>query len=359
MDKLVMSKDRVVARFNPANHLLWKDDALCPLYLRRTENLDGWLASRAIDSHRPNSRLLKKALHLTERDDVSTVLSVHAVTVTDTYWVKDADSDLRWEDVHFKKDSFSTLALKGDYNSFVSAQASRKSHTQELTNIGSFEKCWRLRDGVWWLYKQADALELFSEYFICLLGKRLGFHMAEYIPCNGYIRPKIRAIRTKDFTGGAGVNFEPLDAIMGENIEDYVRTYNTLKQFGQEIASDYVSIVYMDALCANPDRHSFNLGVLRDVDTGKVLRLAPNFDNNMALIARGYLGRRGYGSDPLISDFNALLASGVYWKGYSDCHTLPAITEELLEQAIRATGCKVRTKEIVECLLARYRCISY
>lgn len=359
MDKLVMSKDRVVARFDSMNHLIWKDDVLCPFYLKRTENLNGWLASRAIDSHRPNSRLLKKALRLAERDDVSTVLSVHAVTVTDTYWIKDVDSDLTWDDVRFKKDYFSTLALKGDYNSFASAGESQRSHTQELTNIGSFEKCWRLKDGVWWLYKQADALELFSEYFICLLGKRLGFDMAEYIPCNDYIRPKIRVIRTRDFTDGASVNFEPLDAIMGEDVEDYLRTYNALKQFGQNIASDYVSIIFMDALCANPDRHSFNLGVLRDVDTGKVLRLAPNFDNNMALIARGYPARRSYGSDLLISDFNALLASGAYWKGYSETHALPAITEDTLQETIYATGLKVRTKEIVEYIMARYRYIRY
>ncbi len=359
MDKLVMSKDRVVARFDSMNHLVWKNDALCPFYLKRTENLNGWLASRAIDSHRPNSRLLKKALRLTERDDVSTVLSVHAVTITDTYWIKNADSDLTWDDVRFKKDCFSTLALKGDYNSFASAGASQKSHTQELTNIGSFEKCWRLKDGIWWLYKQADALELFSEYFICLLGKRLSFAMAEYIPCSDYVRPKIRAIRTRDFTDGVSVNFEPLDAIMGENVEDYLHTYNTLKQFGKDIASDYVSIVFMDALCANPDRHSFNLGVMRDVNTGKVLRLAPNFDNNMALIARGYPGKRSYGSDLLISDFNALLASGAYWKGYSENHTLPTITEELLKEIIQTTSLKVRTSEIVEYIMARYRHIRY
>lgn len=355
MDKLVMSKDRVVARFDSMNHLVWKDEALCPFYLKRTGNLDGWLASRAIDSHRPNSRLLKKALRLAERDDASTVLSVHAATVTDTYWVKDTDSDLTWDDVRFQKDYFSTLALKGDYNSFTSANKSGKTHTQELTNIGSFEKCWRLKDGVWWLYKQADAQELFSEYFICLLGKRLDFNMAEYLPCSDYVRPRTRAIRTRDFTDGASVNFEPLDAIMGENVEDYIHTYDVLKQFGQDVASDYVSIVFMDALCANPDRHSFNLGVLRDVDTGKVLRLAPNFDNNMALISRSYPARRSYGSDLLISDFNALLASGVYWKGCSDRRALPAINEELLGETIRVTGLKVRTKDIVGYILMRYQ----
>lgn len=359
MGRLVMSRDKVVAKADSKNRFVWKDEALCPLYFMRTENLDGWLAGRAIDSHRPNSRLLKKALRLAERDDISTVLSVHAVTVTDTYWVKDADSGLTWEDVRFKKDYFSTLALKGDYNSFASAGTSRNAHTQELTNIGSFEKCWRLKDGVWWLYKQADAQELFSEYFISLLGKRLGFDMAEYIPCNDYIRPKTRAIRTRDFTDGAKVNFEPLDAIMGEDVEDYVRTYNVLKQFGQDIASDYVSIVFMDAVCANPDRHSFNLGILRDVDTGKVLRLAPNFDNNMALIARGYPAKRSYGGDMLISDLNALLASGVYWKGYSESRTLPVITEALLRDTIQQTGFKVRTGEIAEYLLSRYQKIHF
>ena len=183
--------------------------------------------------------------------------------------------------------------------------------------------------------------------------------MAEYVPCNDYIRPEIRAIRTRDFTDGASVNFEPLDAIMGEDVEDYIRTYNVLKQFGQDIASDYVSIAFMDSLCANPDRHSFNLGVLRDVDSGKVLSLAPNFDNNMALIARGYPVKRTCGSDMLISDFNALLSSGAYWKGFSRNHTLPPITEELLDEMIRSTGCKIRTRDIVEYIMVRYRHICY
>lgn len=145
---------------------------------------------------------------------------------------------------------------------------------------------------------------------------------------------------------------------MGENVEDYIHTYDILKQFGKDIASDYVSILFMDTLCANPDRHSFNLGVLRDVVTGRILRLAPNFDNNMALIARGYPTRRSYGSDMLISDFNALLASGAYWKGYSEKHTLPNVTEKMLTEVIRDTGCRVRAKEIVEYLMARYQCIS-
>ena len=50
---------------------VWKNDrltvlneTLLPLYLRKIQNADMWLETRAIDSHRTNSRLLKKALRL-------------------------------------------------------------------------------------------------------------------------------------------------------------------------------------------------------------------------------------------------------------------------------------------------------
>lgn len=36
------------------------------------------------------------------------------------------------------------------------------------------------------------------------------------------------------------------------------------------------------------DRHTQNYGLLRDQHTGEILRMAPNFDNNIALISRGY-----------------------------------------------------------------------
>lgn len=42
----------------------------------------------------------------------------------------------------------------------------------------------------------------------------------------------------------------------------------------------------MDAICRNVDRHSGNFGVLRNPDTGEAIRLAPNYDNNIAMFAR-------------------------------------------------------------------------
>ena len=59
----LMSEDKVIATVKNGE-ITDCNETLLPLYLKRTKNLEGWLASRAIDTHRTNSRLLKKALRL-------------------------------------------------------------------------------------------------------------------------------------------------------------------------------------------------------------------------------------------------------------------------------------------------------
>ena len=66
-------------------------DRSLPLYLAAGGSLEDWLAGRAIDRCRPNSRILKKVLRLTDSEDVAA--------------------------------------------------------TPELVNIGSYEKCWRIESG--------------------------------------------------------------------------------------------------------------------------------------------------------------------------------------------------------------------
>lgn len=44
----------------------------------------------------------------------------------------------------------------------------------------------------------------------------------------------------------------------------------------------------MDALCLNVDRHTQNYGVLQNRSNGTIVGMTPNFDNNIALISRGY-----------------------------------------------------------------------
>lgn len=344
MDFYIMSKDIAAAKWQD-NKLEVINEKLMPLYLRNTGNVEKWLETRAIDCHRANSRLLKKALRLAEKDDISTVLSVNAVTITDNYWIKPLNSELTYKDVRFDNDYFSDLALTGSYDSFNKAANSKKSKTPELTNIGSFEKCWKLKNGQWWMYKKADHDEMFSELFIYKLGVELGFNMAEYERGNG-------VIKTKDFTLNALVNFEPAFNIMGDD-EDYIKSVEMLKMICPNAVGDYVKMLFLDTICANPDRHNFNYGVLRDVDNGEILGLAPNFDNNMALISRGYPKNITRKNDFLITLFNELTAHDEKLKKY-----IPFISEDLIKKVISSVGMRVRSKEIITFVMNGYKLIK-
>ena len=338
-DYLILSQDTPVAKW-VNNRLTVLNEQMLPLFLKRVANADMWLETRAIDAHRANSRLLKKALRLTERDDISTVLHVNGATVTDNYWIKPIDSNLTYEQIRFDNDFFSRLALKGTYDSFNRAANSKHSKTPELTNIGSFEKCWKLIDGKWWMYKKANHNEQFTELFICELGRELGFNMARYERGDG-------CVKTLDFTDGAGVNFEPARAFMGDN-EEYEAVITKLAEICPQAIPDYIRMIFMDTITANPDRHTGNFGLLRDTKTGKLLGLAPMFDHNMALIARGYPSKPKSG-DLLISFFNDVLKAHPEYRKY-----LPELTEATISMVIDKLGMKVRKQSVMDLVMGRY-----
>jgi hypothetical protein len=200
-----------------------------------------------------------------------------------------ADKALRYADVRFNVNKFDNLALTGDVNSFDQPP----SRTPELTNTGSFEKCWRVTDGAWRMIKAGKRSELFSEMFAYEIGKLLGFPMAEYAAEDGFIS-------SRDFTDSARVDFEPALGIIGDE-SDYFTIYTALKKLGASLAEQYVPMCYFDGLIYNMDRHENNFGVLRDTDTGEILSLAPFYDHNISLVSRGYSIREP--ADRLITDF--------------------------------------------------------
>jgi hypothetical protein len=286
-----------------------------PLYLANGGSFSEWLISRAIDRHRPNSRILKKMLRLSETSDISTVLYTNAATITDDYWVKSENDSLTFEQVSFKENYFADIALIGSVGSYNRELTPKEllSNTPELTSIGSYEKCWKQENGSWFIYKQGNTLERFSEIFISKLTKRLGFFGVEYMSENEFIK-------TRDFTEGQ-YNYEPMASLVGDN-EDYTFNYDKLFNINKALAKEYLNILFMDTLCFNMDRHTYNYGLLRDKQTGSIIKMAPNFDNNIALISRGYSSEAKNSSNLLIELFSELL------KEKNISYDLPAISRD-------------------------------
>lgn len=301
------------------------DSTRMPLYLAAGGSFEAWLESRAIDRHRPNSRILKKVLRLTDSSDTAAVLRAHAATITDNYWVRlDGEEPLSYDEIRFTEDTFAEIALSGSFCSYSRTyeEAQLASGSPELTNIGSYEKCWRIQDGGWWLCKSGTPLERFSELFIARLGELLGFSMAKYVPDGD-------CVKTPDFTGGV-YNFEPAAAIVGDE-EDYGFNYDRLTVLHPALGRQYLDILYMDALCFNMDRHTQNYGVLRDPSTGGIVGMAPNFDNNIALISRGYGQDAQRTNGFLIHLFEEFLAE----RGLA--YQAPALDEGIVKQLVQDT----------------------
>ena len=247
---------------------------------------------------------------------------------------------MSWEDVRFKKNDFAELALRGDLSCF----SKEPSLTPELTNTGSFEKGWKYEDGSWWLYKEANELQKFSELFVYELCKELGFTAAVYEDCGEFVR-------TSDFTEQR-MNLEPAAYLVGDD-DDYVLNYRRFKEFGDEFADRYLEVVMMDVFCRNGDRHTGNYGLLRDVESGRVLRLAPNFDNNLALLSRGYEpGPRG--DDFLAQELRRLEEEEHAISGYAMRNRFPVITPELIAKCCERTGVAVDVSYDQQYVMAGY-----
>ena len=310
-----------------------------PIYLKNTMDFEGWLKLRSIDLHRTNSRLLKKVLRLNTNDEVDLVLSVHGLTITDTYWVKEKNSSLTYSDVRFTTDKFSDLALFGDPNAF----SFDVELTPEVTNIGSYEKCWKVNNGKWYMYKQGSVNERFSEMFTYELGKKLGFNMAKYMLIDKYIV-------SEDFTNNASVNFEPMYSLVAED-EDYKVNIEALAKIDETLIKQYMDIIFLDTIVMNVDRHTFNYGIIREINSGKILSMAPNFDNNLSLISRGY-AKDTKRNDLMVRLFLEVLEE------YE--HKMPVLTKELLRDIAETTASKFNDKFDIDyivdfCMNAYYK----
>ena len=270
----LMSKDIVIANIVD-NEVQILNDALIPIYFQKHTTIENWLEMRAIDSYRGNSRLLKDALNVDFYDDVAAAMKFNAATITDSYWIKLHDDNLCWNDVKFIENNYAELALTGN----LEDGDILSGRTPELTNIGSFEKCWKIdKYGNWWLYKTGNIYENFSEIFVNKVGLKLNFDMA-------YYKLEDSFVKSKDFTKNGEINLELMRVLVDDD-DEYNCNFKLLYSIDKSLSVDYIKMIYLDTICYNTDRHTENYGLLRDSNTGKILKLAPNFDNNLALISK-------------------------------------------------------------------------
>ncbi len=335
----LMMGDTEVAGFDHGV-CVWKNEAMCPLYIRRTSDLSGYLASRAIDRNRTNSRLLKKLLDIHESEDDMTSLYSFGATLTDNYWFRVSGSKLKYKDISFTEDYYSDVALKGEILYYPSSP----KHSPQLTLTGSYEKCWKRINGEWWLYKKGTDREIFSELFCSGLAGLLHIPTAVYKYDDGYIR-------TRNFADTD--NLEPMLAIAGED-DRYEKVFTELDRLSARIAKQYLKLMWFDLLVNNVDRHNENCGLMRSRTDGRIIGLAPNYDNNLALISRTEILNMDPSKDGFIKVFAHFIKNTPKAEEYLRKMQYPKLERKKVERCIEQIPLKFPQYDIAEYIMKRY-----
>lgn len=275
----LMNKDRAWLEFaceiNEFEEVLLEE---CQWYTAQRpfgyRSLSGFLESRKAPKHRAHIAKLLRQYGCDRLD--SYLILTHALSLNDTFWVKETSSALSWAEVSLYRNPFNEVIANAAFDGSCSSTLS--STSPEFSTDGQYAKCWVREEGMIRLCKTGGlfGLEPLSEYLASQLARvvcpqsipyDLDFYHGQLV--------SVCDLFTDEKTGLAKAG-----AVTKE------RTVAGLLRFFEEIGSgeDFRRMCILDALILNVDRHMGNFGVLYDNDTLEIQGMAPVFDNNRSLL---------------------------------------------------------------------------
>ena len=217
------------------------------------------------------------------------------LSLTDHYWIRPIESSLKWEDVNlfdndFKEDLLQPFDPSDIFND--------RSLTPNSSMRGELEKSWLIQDGKRVLVKGNHG-ELSSESINEVIASE--FHKAQGY--DNYTEYHLVLIKDKPydygcfseaFTSNRLELVSAYDILTSEKKPDGVSDYEFMIEIAgkhgldsEQFRDDLEYQIVSDYLLTNIDRHMDNIGVLRDSDTLKFVRMAPIFDTGRAFGGRG------------------------------------------------------------------------
>lgn len=239
-------------------------------------NLTAFLEHRKAPKHREHIRELLERYGC---DDMEGFLRVtHALSLNDTFWVKQADSSLCWDEVSLYRNEFDQLVSEAAFDGTIS-ETDLSSTSPEFGTDGYYAKCWIRRDEDIYLYKSGSALnviEPISEYLVSQIAEiicpdSVCYDLDRY---HGKLVSTCPLFTSEDFGLAKAGSVLRKESTVPEMLR-YFALVGAEEQFRR--------MCVLDAIILNPDRHFGNFGLLFDNDSLSICGMAPVFDNNRSL----------------------------------------------------------------------------
>lgn len=287
----LMHKDAYVARFDLIDNQVISfstpgdTDALLPLSVVNEKTLESWLKSRAI----PTTRL---SFFDTSIDSFQLMLQNYGLSLTDCYWVKPVELDLDWNKINFYKNDFYADRNLDSFNDTGGLYL-----TPSASLNGSLKKKWILDNGKRILIKGGTTLQSVSEVIATMIYEKQG--IVEYTSyCFNELvlnNSSILGCACEDYAS-EDLEFVPaidiINSVKKKQDQSYYQLYvDICKEHGLDSIEDFMSsMLSVDFIIANDDRHLNNFGILRDSNTLEWLKPTPVFDSGNSLFYESALG---------------------------------------------------------------------
>jgi transcriptional regulator with XRE-family HTH domain len=258
--------------------------SLLPLDLQLTDGgIIKWLQHRVIPKNRTFVEEILKTLGIAVNDTKGIIDVCKGLSLNDSYWVVPKGFDGKFSEYNLYENRFSEMLSLVAYTGIGQSHGAF-STSPELTTQGMLPKGWRFidNDGIY-LYKGGTSgyanagREPYSEFYACQVADAMGL---DAIPYNLENWKGILASKCKLFTD-LDTAFVPISRIVRKGglraVFDYAAS------LGSDFTESIKSMLVLDAVIYNEDRHFGNFGVLRDSKSGKITRPAPLFDHGLSL----------------------------------------------------------------------------
>lgn len=327
IDYLFMNKDEVVATFtlNRFKNFATIDDVAEIRLPKWINDFASFIEHRSAPRGREH---IQELLQLSGCNTLQGFLDVtHALSLTDTFWVKRSSSKLEWQQVSLFDNEFNEVIAHTAFDGGMYSD-NLSTPSPEYGTDGSFAKCWIRENGKIRMLKQGSSgarntgLEPYSEYYASQVAKAFGTQHVDY----SLRTHKGRACSICDCFTTEQVGYVPFSAFRCAS------SLNSIYQYYVNIGliRDLIEMFVFDALILNEDRHKGNFGFLFNTTTYEILGTAPLFDHNVSLLC--YAEKDDFNSDWIKSRMPRI--------GYdfiSDASLLP-LPPEMRRRLIRMNG---------------------
>lgn len=249
------------------------------------KELNEWWFGRSIPASRSGIAAALERLGVQYSEQL--LLKCYGLSLSDQYWMKPVDSELKWKNINFFENDFSD-----DVGNVLFGQPAGQDidlMSPCNTSDGWLKKKWKIIGTKRCLIKAGSnpyMQEPINEVFGTRLHQRLG--CKNFVPYKALLEDGIPYSVCENFidvntelVSAVNINRSLKKASQFTSYEHFLNACDRLGIPGMKKFLDYMLV--FDYLMANTDRHFGNLGAVRNVETLEWVGPAPIFDSGTSL----------------------------------------------------------------------------